>query len=116
MEDPYDARLIEVAGPAGPTLAIRGRGTCDMKANVIAGAFAAAFLDRERLTEGTFVFTADVQEETDSPVGVPALLERGSAEFMSRAVPRLRKHESARSVQVPAGRARPRAEPAPRFG
>jgi len=77
MEDPYDSRLIEVPGPAGPTLAIRGRGTCDMKANVMAGAFAAAFLDPGRLTDGTFVFTADVQEETDSPVGVPTLLERG---------------------------------------
>jgi succinyl-diaminopimelate desuccinylase len=77
MEDPYDSRLVEVPGPGGPTLAIRGRGTCDMKANVMAGAFAAAFLDRDRLTGGTFVFTADVQEETDSPVGVPSLLERG---------------------------------------
>lgn len=77
MEDPYDARLVEVPGPGGPTLAIRGRGTCDMKANVIAGAFAAAFLDPSRLTDGTFVFVADVQEETDSPLGAPALLERG---------------------------------------
>lgn len=82
MEDPYDPRLIEVAGPDGPRLAIRGRGSCDMKANVTAGAFAAAFLDPARLTAGTFVFTADVQEETDSPLGVPALLERGiRAEF-----------------------------------
>jgi putative selenium metabolism hydrolase len=77
MEDPYDSRLIEVQGPGGPTLAIRGRGSCDMKANVAAGAFAAAFVDPAQLTNGTFVFTADVQEETDSPLGVPALLERG---------------------------------------
>lgn len=93
MEDPYDPRLIEVPGPDGPTLAIRGRGTCDMKANVMAGAFAAAFLDPARLTNGTFVFTADVQEEPDSPLGVQALLERGvraeygiSAESTSLAV------------------------------
>lgn len=77
MEDPYDSRLVEVVGREGATLAIRGRGTCDMKANVMAGAYAAAFLDTSRLTDGTFVFTADVQEETDSPVGAPALLERG---------------------------------------
>jgi putative selenium metabolism hydrolase len=77
MEDPYDSRLIEVAGPDGPILAIRGRGSCDMKANVAAGAFAATFLDSTRLTAGTFVFTADVQEETDSPLGMPSLLERG---------------------------------------
>jgi succinyl-diaminopimelate desuccinylase len=77
MEDPYDARLVAVPVAAGATLAIRGRGSCDMKANVAAGAFAAAFLDPAQLTGGTFVFTADVQEETDSPLGVPSLLARG---------------------------------------
>jgi succinyl-diaminopimelate desuccinylase len=77
MEDPYDARIVDGSeyGESGP--AIRGRGSCDMKANVAAGAYAAAFLDPAALDAGTYVFTADVQEETDSPVGVPALLERG---------------------------------------
>jgi putative selenium metabolism hydrolase len=77
MEDPYDARIVDAASFGGSGLAIRGRGSCDMKANVAAGAYAAAFLDSAALSSGSFLFTADVQEETDSPVGVPALLERG---------------------------------------
>lgn len=78
MEDPYEARLVDGAELGGrPGLAIRGRGSCDMKANVAAGAYAAAFLDHETLTRGSYLFTADVQEETDSPLGVPALLRRG---------------------------------------
>jgi succinyl-diaminopimelate desuccinylase len=77
MADPYDARLVDAAQFGGEGLAIRGRGSCDMKANVAAGAYAAAFLDLATLTSGSFLFTADVQEETDSPLGVPALLERG---------------------------------------
>jgi putative selenium metabolism hydrolase len=78
MENPYEARLMDGAGLGGRAgLAIRGRGSCDMKANVAAGAYAAAFLDPETLTRGSYLFTADVQEETDSPLGVPALLRRG---------------------------------------
>jgi putative selenium metabolism hydrolase len=82
MDDPYAAHIVDasVYGSSGP--AIRGRGSCDMKANVAAGAYAAAFLDATTLTKGCYLFTADVQEETNSPVGVPALLERGlHAEF-----------------------------------
>jgi putative selenium metabolism hydrolase len=82
MPDPYDAR-IEDGGPYGadgPVL--RGRGSCDMKANVAAGAYAAAFLDPASLRGGSYVFTADVKEEPDSPDGVPSLLARGiRAEF-----------------------------------
>jgi succinyl-diaminopimelate desuccinylase len=77
MEDPYGAQLVDAAQFGGSGLAIRGRGTCDMKANVVAGAFAAAFLDPETLTGGSYLFTADVQEETDSPLGVPSLIQRG---------------------------------------
>lgn len=82
MEDPYSGELVDAAqyGEEGP--AIRGRGTCDMKANVAAGAFAAAFLDPDALRGGSFVFTADVQEEPDSPAGIPALLAEGlTADF-----------------------------------
>jgi succinyl-diaminopimelate desuccinylase len=77
MEDPYDARIEDGAayGVDGPVL--RGRGSCDMKANVAAGAYAAAFLDASALRDGSYVFTADVKEEPDSPDGVPALLARG---------------------------------------
>jgi succinyl-diaminopimelate desuccinylase len=77
MDDPYGAQIVDAAQFGGQGLAIRGRGTCDMKANVAAGAYAAAFLDPEELRGGSFLFTADVQEETDSPLGVSALIERG---------------------------------------
>jgi succinyl-diaminopimelate desuccinylase len=48
-----------------------------MKANVAAGAYAAAFLRPEDLRSGSYLFTADVQEEIDSPEGVQSLLARG---------------------------------------
>lgn len=77
MEAPYEARIEDGAryGVDGPVL--RGRGSCDMKANVAAGAFAAAFVDRKALANGSYLFTADVKEEPDSPDGVQSLLERG---------------------------------------
>jgi putative selenium metabolism hydrolase len=78
MEEPYGADIVDGSrwGEEGP--ALRGRGSCDMKANVAAGAFAAAFLGgRARELPGTFVFTADVREEEDGPEGVQALLARG---------------------------------------
>jgi succinyl-diaminopimelate desuccinylase len=82
MDDPYGAQIVDAAQYGGEGLAIRGRGTMDMKANVAAGAYAAAFLDRETLKRGSYLFVADVQEEPDSPLGIPALLERGlRAEF-----------------------------------
>jgi putative selenium metabolism hydrolase len=82
MEDPYGAQIVDAAAYGGRGYAIRGRGSCDMKANVAAGAYAAAFLTPDDLTAGTYVFTADVQEETDSPLGVSALMKRGlTAEF-----------------------------------
>lgn len=78
MEDPFSARLVDGAGLGGvPGLALRGRGSCDMKANVAAGAYAAAFLDGRELRGGSYVFTADVQEEIDSPVGIRALMAGG---------------------------------------
>lgn len=81
MERPYDAEIVdgEIWGENGP--ALRGRGTCDMKANLAAGAFAVAFLDRRKL-RGSYVFVADVQEELDSPQGIEKLLGEGlKAEF-----------------------------------
>jgi putative selenium metabolism hydrolase len=67
MADPYGAQIV------GGHL--RGRGTVDMKANVAAGAFAAAFVDAP--IRGSYVFTADVREEVDGPEGIPALLAHG---------------------------------------
>ena len=73
MTDPYDPRLEY----RGDELVLRGRGSCDMKANVAAAAYSAAFLDATSPLTGSYLFTADVQEEIDSPLGVPALLARG---------------------------------------
>jgi succinyl-diaminopimelate desuccinylase len=76
MEDPHGAQIVDAAVYGGEGAAIRGRGSCDMKANVAAGAYAAIHLDPEGL-QGSYLFVADVQEETDSPVGIPNLLEQG---------------------------------------
>jgi len=67
MEDPYGAQIVDGH--------LRGRGTLDMKANVAAGAFAAALVDVP--LRGAYVFTADVCEEIDGPEGIPALLAAG---------------------------------------
>lgn len=77
MEDPYDARLEDGGAYGVGGTVLRGRGSCDMKANVVAGAYAAAFVDRDALRNGSYLFTADVKEEPDSPDGVPSLLARG---------------------------------------
>lgn len=76
MVDPYGAQLIDASQFGEKGTAIWGRGACDMKGNVAAGAYAAAFLETP-LRNGSYLFTADVQEETDSPLGVSALLQRG---------------------------------------
>ena len=67
MKDPYGAEVVDGH--------LRGRGTVDMKANVAAGAFAAAFLDAP--LRCAYIFTADVREEVDGPEGIPALLAQG---------------------------------------
>jgi len=67
MEDPYGAQIVDGH--------LRGRGTLDMKANVAAGAFAAAFVDAP--LRGAYIFTADVREEIDGPEGIQALLAQG---------------------------------------
>ncbi len=77
MDSPHDASIEPGQRFGRPGLVLRGRGSCDMKANVAAGAYAAAFLSAETRLSGSFLFTADVQEETDSPAGVRALLARG---------------------------------------
>jgi putative selenium metabolism hydrolase len=67
MDDPYGAQVVDGH--------LRGRGTLDMKANVAAGAFAAAFVDAP--LRGAYIFTADVREEIDGPEGIQALLAQG---------------------------------------
>ena len=67
MVDPYGAQIVQGH--------LRGRGSVDMKANVAAGAFAAAFVDAP--LRGAYMFTADVREEVDGPEGIPRLLAHG---------------------------------------
>ena len=67
MTDPYAAEVVDGH--------LRGRGSLDMKANVAAGVFAAAFLDAP--LRCTYVFTADVREELDGPEGIQTLLAQG---------------------------------------
>ena len=78
MDDPYGAELVDGGrwGEDGP--ALRGRGSCDMKGNVAAGAYAPAFLGaRAGALSRAYVFTADVREEVDGPEGIQALIARG---------------------------------------
>lgn len=78
MVDPYSAALVDAArwGEAGQ--AIYGRGSCDMKCNVIAGIFAVAALKQAGLEPGGDVFVvADIEEETDSPKGVKSVVQGG---------------------------------------
>ena len=77
MESPHDARIESDVQSGWPGLVLRGRGSCDMKANIAAGAYAAAFLPPDTKLTGAFVFAAGVQEETGSPMGMRALLARG---------------------------------------
>jgi putative selenium metabolism hydrolase len=81
MDSPYEGEIDWASdGTAEP--ALRGRGSCDMKASVAAGVYAAAFLTPGTKLSGSYVFTGDVQEETDSPLGIQAMLATGlRAEF-----------------------------------
>lgn len=81
MEEPFEGALVDGAAWGESGQALRGRGSCDMKANVAAGAYAVAFLDGAELAAG-YVFAADVREEPDAYEGMPLLLDRGlHAEF-----------------------------------
>jgi putative selenium metabolism hydrolase len=77
MDDPYGAQLVDASIYGEQGVAIRGRGACDMKGGVASGVYAAAFLDPSALRHGSYLFTADVKEEIDSPDGVEALLAAG---------------------------------------
>ena len=78
MADPYSADVVDAARWGEVGEAIYGRGSCDMKCNVMAAAFgvAAAKQSGQSLT-GDVILVADVEEETDSPAGVKSVLERG---------------------------------------
>lgn len=78
MADPFSAAIVDAARWGESGQAIVGRGTCDMKGNVVAAAFAGAAVRAAGIPlRGTFVFNADVAEEIDSPAGVQSVIARG---------------------------------------
>lgn len=78
MKDPFSGELVDAARWGEEGLAIYGRGTCDMKCNVMASAYAIAAIKRAGVKlRGDVVFVADVGEEVDSPLGVPSVIARG---------------------------------------
>lgn len=78
MVAPFSGEVVEGTQWGEPGPAIFGRGTCDMKCNVMASAFAIAAIRHAGVAlRGDVVFVADVQEEIDSPAGVKSVIERG---------------------------------------
>ena len=78
MSDPFSGALVDGARWGEDGKAIYGRGTCDMKCNVVASIFAAAALKRAGLQPGgDVIVVADVEEEIDSPNGVKAVVDGG---------------------------------------
>lgn len=78
MVDPFKGEIVDGSQWNEPGLALRGRGSCDMKANVAAGAFAPLFLkEMGKDIQYSYLFTADVCEEIDGFEGIPSILERG---------------------------------------
>lgn len=78
MKDPFSGEIVEASRWGETGKAIYGRGTCDMKCNVMASAYAVAAIKRAGLKlNGDIVFVADVAEEVDSPTGVVSVIERG---------------------------------------
>ena len=78
MDDPYGGQLVDAERWGEPGLAIAGRGTCDMKCNVVAAAFGLATVKRVGIPlRGTVVLNADIGEEIDSPDGIQHVLDGG---------------------------------------
>lgn len=77
MSDPYMGELIDGAIWGIEGLALRGRGSCDMKGNVAAGVYAVRYLEPDvRLVRG-YRIVADAREETDEYEGLPYYIEHG---------------------------------------
>lgn len=78
MKDPFSGAIVDASRWGENGLAIYGRGTCDMKCNVMASAYAIGAIKRAGVKlRGDIVFVADVGEEVDSPTGVASVIERG---------------------------------------
>jgi acetylornithine deacetylase len=71
--DPYSLRRVDVQGR--PALA--GRGTCDMKAGLVAAIMAARAVRAAGLTLAGDLLVAPVSGEEDGGLGTYALLDRG---------------------------------------
>lgn len=78
MQDPFKGEIVDGSRWNEKGLALRGRGSCDMKANVAAGAFAPVFLkEMGKSIQHSYLFTADVREEIDGYEGISSILARG---------------------------------------
>lgn len=78
MPDPYSGALVDACRWGATGEAIFGRGSCDMKCNVMASAYALGAIRKAGvLLAGDVVFVADVQEEVDSPLGVKSVIQGG---------------------------------------
>lgn len=78
MQTPFSGELIDAAHWGEEGMAIFGRGSCDMKCNVIAAVHAVGALKRAGLKPGgDVIVVADVEEETDSPNGVKSVIQGG---------------------------------------
>ncbi|PQZ46587.1 hypothetical protein CQ052_21730 [Ochrobactrum sp. MYb15] len=78
MEDPFSGAIVDASRWGEEGLAIFGRGSCDMKCNVIAAVHAVGAIKRAGLKPGgDVIVVADVEEETDSPNGVKSVINGG---------------------------------------
>ncbi|NEI74022.1 M20/M25/M40 family metallo-hydrolase [Rhizobium lusitanum] len=78
MQQPFSGELVDSSRWGESGMAIFGRGSCDMKCNVVAAVHAIGALKRAGLKPGgDVIMVADVEEETDSPNGVKSVIERG---------------------------------------
>jgi putative selenium metabolism hydrolase len=78
MAEPFSAELVDASRWGEEGLAIYGRGTCDMKCNVVAAVFAAAAVKASGVApRGEVVVVADIEEEIDSPKGVASVIAGG---------------------------------------
>lgn len=78
MQNPFSGEIVDAARWGESGQAIFGRGSCDMKCNVISAVHAVGALKRSGLKPGgDVIVVADVEEETDSPKGVKSVIEGG---------------------------------------
>lgn len=78
MKEPFSGKLVDAARWGEEGTAIYGRGTCDMKCNVMASAYAIASIKAAGVKlKGDVILVADIGEEVDSPLGVPSVIAGG---------------------------------------